>query len=145
MESGSSRIPMNCRHAIGATQEAHSISYCRLLPPREIAKLCKRKRSLVRAVGMRHPRPKNPVVTRAAETTARTGSSGLFAPFCPLAFLLSACQSGRWLVGAVGIELLKEYSKSHVLTVLRRLRKRNWSQMELSLATSPVTSNIGGE
>jgi hypothetical protein len=35
---------------------------------------------------------------------ARTGSSGLSAPFCPLAFLLSLYQSGRWLVGAVGIE-----------------------------------------
>src|SRR6266566_7827846 len=47
----------------------------------------------------------NPVVTRAAERIhARTGSSGLFAPFCPLAFLLSPDQSGRWLVGAVGIE-----------------------------------------
>src|SRR5712671_3507999 len=35
---------------------------------------------------------------------ARTGSSGLSAPFCPLAFLLSAYQSEGWLVGAVGIE-----------------------------------------
>src|SRR5882724_5085471 len=35
---------------------------------------------------------------------ARTGSSGLSAPFCPLAFLLGPDQSGRWLVGAVGIE-----------------------------------------
>src|SRR5438445_965358 len=35
---------------------------------------------------------------------ARTGSSGLFAPFCPLVFLLSPHQSGRWLVGAVGVE-----------------------------------------
>jgi hypothetical protein len=38
------------------------------------------------------------------EPSVRTGSSGLFAPFCPLVFLLSAYQSGRWLVGAVGIE-----------------------------------------
>ena len=35
---------------------------------------------------------------------ARTGSSGLFASFCPLAFLISPDQSERWLVGAVGIE-----------------------------------------
>src|SRR6266446_4894323 len=35
---------------------------------------------------------------------ARTGSSGLFAPFCPFAFLLSPDQSEGWLVGAVGIE-----------------------------------------
>jgi len=34
----------------------------------------------------------------------RTGSSGLSAPFCPLAFLLSPDQSEGWLVGAVGIE-----------------------------------------
>jgi len=32
----------------------------------------------------------------------------------------------------VGIELLKQISKSHVLIVLRRLAKRIWSQMELS-------------
>src|ERR1700730_14790678 len=35
---------------------------------------------------------------------ARTGSSGLSAPFCPFAFLLSAYQSEGWLAGAVGIE-----------------------------------------
>ena len=33
---------------------------------------------------------------------ARTGSSRLFAPFCPLAFLVSSHQSGRWLVGGGG-------------------------------------------
>jgi hypothetical protein len=32
-------------------------------------------------------------------------SSGLFVPFCPRVFLLNAYPSGRWLVGAVGIEL----------------------------------------
>jgi hypothetical protein len=37
--------------------------------------------------------PRNPVVTRAAENYARTGSSGLSAPFCPLAILLSAYRS----------------------------------------------------
>jgi len=35
---------------------------------------------------------------------ARTGSSGLSAPFCPLALLLSPDQSEGRLVGAVGIE-----------------------------------------
>ena len=36
---------------------------------------------------------------------------------------------------AVGIELLKQISKFHVFTVLRRLPKRIWSQMEsVSLA-----------
>jgi len=38
------------------------------------------------------------------EFTHDPESSGSFAPFCPLAFLLSPDQSGRWLVGAVGIE-----------------------------------------
>jgi hypothetical protein len=42
---------------------------------------------------------------------ARTGSSGLSAPFCPLAFLLSPDQSEGWLVGAVGIELLTNFKK----------------------------------
>jgi len=52
-----------------------------------------------------HFRPENPVVTRAAEKFhGRTGSSGLFAPFCPLAFMLSSYRSVGWLVGAVGIE-----------------------------------------
>ena len=47
----------------------------------------------------------NPVVTRAAEDyRTRTGSMALSAPFCPLANLLSPDQSGRWLVGAVGVE-----------------------------------------
>ena len=56
------------------------------------------------AVKLKHIDIRNPVVTRAAENNARTGSSGLSAPFCSLAFLLSAYQSGRWLVGAVGID-----------------------------------------
>jgi hypothetical protein len=37
------------------------------------------------------------------------------------------------LVGAGGIELSTKLSKSHVFTVLRRLPRGNWSQMELSL------------
>jgi len=40
-----------------------------------------------------------PVITRAAERIARTGSSGLFARFCPLAILLSADQSRGLGVG----------------------------------------------
>jgi hypothetical protein len=46
----------------------------------------------------------NPVVTHAAEKKHRTGSSALSAAFCPRVFLLSVHPSGRWLVGAVGIE-----------------------------------------
>src|SRR5258707_10086914 len=49
------------------------------------------------------PLPMNPVVTRAAENNARDhqGYLPLFAPV----FLLSVHPSGRWMVGAVGIEL----------------------------------------
>ncbi len=46
----------------------------------------------------------DPVSLAPLRIHARTGSSGLFAPFCPLAFLLSPDQSEGWLVGAVGIE-----------------------------------------
>ena len=47
----------------------------------------------------------NPVVTRAAEIQRpRTGSLTLSAPFCPRVKFLSVHPSGRWLVGAVGIE-----------------------------------------
>jgi hypothetical protein len=49
-------------------------------------------------------RCRNPVVTRAAKNYACAGSSGLFAPFCPRVFFLSVHPSGRWMVGAVGIE-----------------------------------------
>jgi hypothetical protein len=61
-----------------------------------------------------------------------TGSSGLFAPFCPLAFLLCADHSGRWLVGAVGIELSIKFTKSYVVTVLPTADPMNWSQLELN-------------
>ena len=47
----------------------------------------------------------NPAVTRAAEIqSTRTGSLTLSAPFCPRVKFLSVHPSGRWLVGAVGIE-----------------------------------------
>jgi hypothetical protein len=49
---------------------------------------------------------------------ARTGSSGLSAPFCPLAFLLSPDQSEGWLVGAVGIGL-KAVLELHKLLILQ--------------------------
>src|SRR5258708_31524665 len=68
---------------------------------------------------------------------ARTGSSGLSAPFCPLAFLLSPDQSEGWLVGAVGIELLFNFTKSRVFTVLPTASQMNWSQMELTNTKAP--------
>jgi DinB superfamily len=49
-------------------------------------------------------RAAHPVVTRATENETQTGSLALSAPFCPRAFLLSVHPSGRWMVGAVGIE-----------------------------------------
>ena len=49
-----------------------------------------------------------PVVTRAAEIWRTNRIIDRIRPFCPLAFLVSAYQSGRWLVGAVGIELLNQ-------------------------------------
>jgi hypothetical protein len=50
-------------------------------------------------------------------------------PYCPRVFFLVELKGN--LVGAVGIELLDQLSKSHVFTVLRPPLKRNWSQMEL--------------
>jgi hypothetical protein len=40
------------------------------------------------------------------------------------------------MVGAVGIELLFNFTKSRVFTVLPTARQMNWSQMELSFASS---------
>jgi hypothetical protein len=49
---------------------------------------------------------------------------------------------GRWgstglLVGAVGIELLNKFTKSHAVTVLPTASQMNWSQMELSWFGKP--------
>src|SRR5260370_32220590 len=52
-----------------------------------------------------------PVVTRAAEKKNGTRSSVESAPFCPRVFLLSVHPSGRWMVGAVGIEFWSIISK----------------------------------
>jgi len=43
----------------------------------------------------------------------------------------------------VGIELLFNFTKSHVVMVLPTANQMNWSQMELSFASSPVTSSVG--
>ena len=51
-------------------------------------------------------KPKYPAVTRAAENQVQDRIIGLSAPFCPQVFLLSVHPSGRWLVGAVGIETI---------------------------------------
>src|SRR6266581_5705447 len=42
--------------------------------------------------------------TLRSKKDRRTGSSTASAPFCPRVFLLSVHPSGRWMVGAVGIE-----------------------------------------
>jgi hypothetical protein len=41
------------------------------------------------------------------------------------------------LVGAVGIELSFNFTKSRVFTVLPTVNQMNWSQMELNSASSP--------
>jgi hypothetical protein len=48
-----------------------------------------------------------------------------------------ATESTRFMVGAVGIELLLNFTKSRVSTVLPTVNQMNWSQMELSFASSP--------
>ena len=48
-----------------------------------------------------------------------------------------ATESTRFMVGAVGIELLIEFTKSRVVTVLPTASQMNWSQMELSFSRSP--------
>ena len=45
----------------------------------------------------------------------------------------------RLLVGAVGIELLFNSTKSRVFTVLPTARQMNWSQMELKLVRDTRT------
>jgi len=63
---------------------------------------------------------------------ARTGSSGLSAPFCPLAFLLSPDQSEGWLVGAVGIEFWSIIPKPLYCQYLTDThRKANRGQIEV--------------
>ncbi len=55
---------------------------------------------------------------------ARTGSSGLSAPFCPLAFLLSPDQSEGWLVGAMGIEFaVRAVTPSDSVVIKTRIRR----------------------
>ncbi len=49
---------------------------------------------------------------------------GLSAPFCPLANLLSPDQSGRWLVGAVGIEIRTASILKDLRNTLRNRKKR---------------------
>jgi hypothetical protein len=49
---------------------------------------------------------KNPVVNRTAENQRMNRIIDPIAAFCPRVFLLSVQPSGRWMVGAVGIELV---------------------------------------
>ncbi len=93
---------------------------------------------------------------------ARTGSSGLSAPFCPLAFLLSPDQSEGWLVGAVGIEPIAQIqaltitlfssaifdsrlkaAADHSMTLVQaRSSKRTYLEDSL-LRTAPQTTRFG--
>jgi len=65
------RLPLGCvginflfARAIGATQEAHFISYCRLLPPREIGKSFSANGTIGRGGGDRTHRPISAVLCR---------------------------------------------------------------------------------
>src|SRR6266851_10279762 len=62
--------------------------------------------------------------------------------FCSRPFLVSVHPSGRWIIGTVGIELLLNFTKSRVFTVLPTASQMNWSQMELTNTKAPV---IDGE
>jgi hypothetical protein len=46
---------------------------------------------------------------------------------------------------AAGIEVLIKFTKSRVVTVLPTANQMNWSQMELSFASSPVTPSVGSQ
>jgi hypothetical protein len=67
-------------------------------------------------------KPAHPAVTRAAEKKHRTGSLALSAPFCPRAFLLRVHRSGRWMVGAVGIEITVILQIDRVYAALQPIR-----------------------
>ena len=62
---------------------------------------------------------------RRKKAAERTGSLALSAPFCPRAFLLSVHSSGRWMVGAVGIEHDPRTTKSRGMTALQPPTKSN--------------------
>ena len=68
-----------------------------------------------------------PKLHRAADNSCTNRIIGVICPFCPLAFLLSAYQSGRWLVGAVGIESNDVRNFKDLRGMLRntKLLKRN--------------------
>ena len=87
----------------------------------------------------------NPVVIRAAEDCTGTGSLSLSAPFCPLANLLSPDQSGRWLVGAVGIELKATLKTRKLLIPLNEKNAKNteFAQVRYTAGTRTLEGREG--
>ena len=83
--------------------------------------------------------PKNPVVTRAAENSRTNRIIGVICPLCPLAFLLSLYQSGRWLVGAVGIENKTERNLKDLEEMMgntKALKRDNKERKEILIGPS---------
>jgi hypothetical protein len=79
------------------------------------------------SLGIRYPGIQLSLVT--LKITARTGFSGFICPSRPGVFLLNAYQSGRWLVGAVGIENNADRNRKDLGEMLRSakaLKRNNW-------------------
>ena len=88
----------------------------------------------------------NPVVTRAAEILrTRTGSLTLSAPFCPRVKFLSVHPSGRWLVGAVGIEAKTVSGRSLRISLRHSARTKRSPSAWISVnrGTQNSTTSLG--
>jgi hypothetical protein len=86
----------------GATLEARITAFCHLA---KLLTHLQQETWIAQSVGLRHPRAKKirPSLVPLKQFTHEPDHRG-YLPLSPLAFLLSPDQSGRWLVGAVGIE-----------------------------------------
>jgi hypothetical protein len=86
----------------GATLEARITAFCHLA---KLLTHLQQETWIAQSVGLRHPRAKKirPSLVPLKQFTHEPDHRG-YLPLSPLAFLLSPDQSGRWLVGAVGID-----------------------------------------
>jgi hypothetical protein len=101
----------SCSEPFGATLEARITAFCHLA---KLLTHLQQETWIAQSVGLRHPRAKKirPSLVPLKQFTHEPDHRG-YLPLSPLAFLLSPDQSGRWLVGAVGIEIASLISKSH--------------------------------
>ena len=67
----------------------------------------------------------------------------LSAPFCPLANLLNPDQSGRWLVGAVGIELKATLKARNLLIPLNAKNAKNTRFAQVRYTRGTRTPALG--